>query len=96
MVVTALAAQPPQVSAVAPAAAPTSSYYLFGPALGSALAPTTLIVQLPGYEVAPAPLIPASNIDAEMFLPEDAPLSASLNRFWVGAAGLQACYNKWG
>ncbi|DBB01661.1 TPA: hypothetical protein ACH3X1_000294 [Trebouxia sp. C0004] len=42
MVVAALAAQPPQVSA--PAAAPTSSFYSFGPAL----APTNPIVQLPG------------------------------------------------
>ncbi|DBA99904.1 TPA: hypothetical protein ACH3X1_013788 [Trebouxia sp. C0004] len=44
MVVAALAAQPPQVSA--PAAAPTSSFYSFGPAL----APTNPIVQLPGLK----------------------------------------------
>ena len=92
MVVAALAAQPPQVSAVAPAAAPTSSYYSFGPAL----APTNPIVQLPGYEVAPAaaPLIPASTSDVEMFLPEDAPQTTFLNRFWVNAAGLQACFDN--
>ncbi|DBA91448.1 TPA: hypothetical protein ACH3X1_003086 [Trebouxia sp. C0004] len=92
MVVAALAAQPPQVSA--PAAAPTSSFYSFG----QGLAPTNPIVQLPGYEVAPtaAPLTLASTSDAEMFLPKEAPQSTSLNKFWVGAAGLQACYDNWG
>ncbi|DBA94829.1 TPA: hypothetical protein ACH3X1_002370 [Trebouxia sp. C0004] len=92
MVVAALAAQPPQVSA--PAAAPTSSFYSFSPTL----APTNPIVQLPGYEVAPtaAPLTLASTSDAEMFLPEEAPQTTSLNKFWVGAAGLQACYDNWG
>ncbi|DBB03170.1 TPA: hypothetical protein ACH3X1_013338 [Trebouxia sp. C0004] len=89
MVVAALAAQLPQVSAQA--AAPTSSFYSFGPAL----APTNPIVQLPGYEVAPtaAPLTLASTSDAEMFLPEEAPQTTSLNKFWVG---LQACYDNWG
>ncbi|DBB03114.1 TPA: hypothetical protein ACH3X1_013345 [Trebouxia sp. C0004] len=92
MVMAALAAQPPQVSAQA--AEPTSSFYSFGPAL----APTNPIVQLPGYEVAPAaaPLTLASTGDAEMFLPEDAPQTTSLNRLWVGAAGLKACYDSWG
>ncbi|DBA83071.1 TPA: hypothetical protein ACH3X1_006838 [Trebouxia sp. C0004] len=72
----------------APAAAPISSFYSFGPAL----APTNPIVQLPGYEVAPAaaPLTLASTSDAEMFLPEDAPQTTSLNRLWVGAAGFKA------
>ncbi|DBB03171.1 TPA: hypothetical protein ACH3X1_013339 [Trebouxia sp. C0004] len=85
MVVAALAAQPPQVSA--PAAAPTSSFYSFGPAL----APTNPIVQLPGYEVAPtaAPLTLASTSDAEMFLPEEALQTTSLNKFWEESADRQ-------
>ncbi len=90
MVETALAAQSTQTSA------PTAPFYSFGPAVGAALAPATPITQLPRYEVTPDPLIPASIDDAEMLLPEDAPENASLSNFWVGAAGLQACYDNWG
>ncbi len=90
MVETALAAQSTQTSA------PTAPFYSFGPAVGAALAPATPITQLPRYEVTPDPLIPASTDDAEMLLPEDAPENASLSNFWVGAAGLEACYDNWG
>ncbi len=90
MVETALAAQSIQTSA------PTAPFYSFGPTFGAALAPATPITQLPRYDVTPDTLVPASTDDAEMLFPEDATENASLSNFWVGAAGLQACYDNWG